>query len=70
MYVRTYLCLLVSSALTCSPPSDSRPLLVHRGTGNFLDAAQREKYLERQAMHAARMMASDKMEEAVPVSMD
>lgn len=55
------------------PPllSNLSPLysLVHHGTGNFLDAAQREKYLERQAMHAARMMANDKMEEVVPVSM-
>ena len=43
---------------------------VHHGTSNFLDAAQREKYLERQAMHAARMMANDKMEEVVPVSLN
>lgn len=64
------LVLMAGLPLLSSPTSHPcTSYVVHHGTGNFLDAAQREKYLERQAMHAARMMANDKMEEVVPVSM-
>jgi protein phosphatase 1 regulatory subunit 10 len=40
---------------------------VNRGSGNFLDAAAREKLLERQTMEAAKR-SNDRMEEQIPVS--
>ena len=42
--------------------------VVIRGSGNFLDAAAREKLLERQTMEAAKR-SNDRMEEQIQVSL-
>ena len=43
--------------------------VVIRGSGNFLDAAAREKLLERQTMEAAKR-SNDRMEEQIQVSFE
>ena len=62
-YVTVYVCTHVRHSM-CILPSMST---VNRGSGNFLDAAAREKLLERQTMEAAKR-SNDRMEEQIPVS--